>query len=484
MTVKNNADVVTKSAVELTAMLAAKEISSVEMLGAFQQHVEKHSVEINAIVETDYETALQLAKNADQLRSQCEFNELPPLHGLPMTVKEAFDVKGMTTTWGLTSHKNNRASNNAEAVDRLVQNGAIIFGKTNVPAALSDCQTFNPLYGRTNNPWNTDTTCGGSSGGSAAALAARFTPLELGSDLGGSIRTPAHFCGVFSHKPSYGLVSQVGHSLIQTTKQPDLAVAGPMARNADDLCLLFSLLTGATSQDKPAWHLEMPASRLNKISDARIAVLPTHPRCEVEYNIAEAVETLADELQKKGAKVEFNVQWPVDLAQCFHDYVILVRAVSLHHTPKELLMPLIEEAAKLDANDYSYRAAVRRAAALSHRSWSEIDERRMQLRSKWQAFFQNYDLIICPVHSSRAFPHITDIPREDRTLLVNGKVQDYNDYLFWMAIAGLSYLPSTVLPIASSGGLPIGVQLIGPYLEDMTTLKFAKLLEEVVPPLF
>lgn len=473
--------IVDKSAAELLAMLRRRQISSVELLGAFRDTIERHDGAINAVVQTDYEGALRNAAAADEARARSSgTGELGPLHGLPMTVKEAFDVAGMPTTWGMESHRGNIAGRNADAVDRLVDAGAIVFGKTNVPAGLADCQTFNPLFGLTSNPWNPDVTCGGSSGGSAAALAAHFTPIELGSDLAGSIRTPAHFCGVFSHKPSYRLVSQVGHSPSPTLEQPDLAVAGPMARSAEDLALMLELLAGPAAHDAAAWRVRLPKPRFDRLSDFRVAVLSNHPACDVDSGMVAAIEELAAELRRSGAQVEDKVEWPIDLESCFHDYMIMIRAVSLGHAPRHVLEPLIAEAAQLSDHDRGYRAAVRRAAALSHHAWSQIDRRRQDLRLAWLDFFRDYDVVLCPVHSSLAFAHDMTEPREDRTILVNGKAQDYNNYLFWPAIAGLSYLPSTVRPIGWVNGLPAGVQLIGPYLEDMTTIRFAGLLDELV----
>lgn len=461
-------------------MLRAREISSVELLEEFRRQIERHNPWVNAIVAVDYERALRQARACDDARSRLTADEQSPLLGLLMTVKESFDVAGMATTWGLPAFRSNQAVRNAEAVDRLADAGAIVFGKTNVPAGLSDCQTHNVLFGRTNNPWNRDVTCGGSSGGSAAALAARFSPVELGSDLGGSIRTPAHFCGVFSHKPSYGLVSLVGHSPFPTMGRPDLAVAGPMARNADDLELLFRILVGPARHDAPAWRVDLPAPRFDKIEAARVAVLADHEACPVDAGIVTAIQELAGDLRRAGAKVEENVAWPIDLVRCCQDYMLLVRAVGFSHAPRTELAGLAAEAGKLADNDESYRAAVRRAAALSHRDWAEIDERRQSFRAAWDAFFRDYDVVMCPVHSSAAFPHMTDLPREERTILVNGRAQDYNGYLFWLSIAGLSYLPCTVRPIGRSAGLPVGVQLIGPYLDDLTTIQFARLIEDVV----
>lgn len=469
------------SACELISLLVARRISSVEILDELVRAVDVHDHRVNAVVVRNFERAYKHARKKDRVRSPQTF-ESRPLDGVPMTVKEAFDVEGLATTWGLPAYRNNIARDNAETVDRLVDAGAIIFGKTNVPEGLVDCQSSNPLYGRTNNPWNTDLTCGGSSGGSAAALAAGFTPIELGSDLGGSIRTPAHFCGVFSHKPSYGLVSPIGHSLSPGIGQIDLFVVGPMARYAEDLRLVFDAIVGPMKQDAKAWRVGLPEPRGRRLQDFRVAVLSDHAGCTVDASIVRNLDALAASLRRLGVSVDEKPEIPVDLARCHHDYILLMRAVSLSHSSEEARR-LAQEPAILEDDDTSYRGAVRRAAGLSHYAWHLINRRRNDFRMAWSRFFRTYDVLLCPVHSVPAFPHNLAVAREDRVIEVNGRPQDYNQYLFWAAIAGLSYLPSTVRPIGMAGDVPVGIQIIGSYLEDRTTIRFAECLDEVCAPL-
>ena len=328
---------------------------------------------------------------------------------------------GLTTTWGLPAYRDNVARQNAEAVDRLVKAGAIVFGRTNVPEALADCQSSNSLYGATCNPWDARPTCGGSSGGSAAALAVGFTPIEPGSDLGRSIRTPAHFCGVFSHMPSYGLVSQIGHALSPGITQPDLGVVGPMARTAADLRLLLDIITGPAKHDAIGWRVALPAPRCSELGAFRVAVLANHDACDVDYDIAGMIGALAQSLRAHGVAVDENPEWPIDLAQCHQDYMLMMRAVSLSQSPPDVLERLSEEAADLKSDDVSYRAAVRRAAGLSHHAWAAINRRRNAFRMAWHRFFQEYDVVLCPVHSSQGFPHNTALAREDRPIEVNGR---------------------------------------------------------------
>ena len=392
-------------------------------------------------------------------------------------------MAGLPTTWGMRSRAGHRADADADAVSRLVAEGAIVFGKTNVPEGLADCQTVNPLYGRTNNPWDPARTCGGSSGGSAAALAAGFTCAELGSDLAGSLRTPAHFCGVYSHKPSYGLVSPIGHALDGDDTPTDLTVIGPMAKSASDLRLLFDCITGPSALDSAGWKLALPEARGRRLGAFRVAVLHDHSACEVDATIVEAIMTLARDLQRAGATVDFAPEWPIDLELCWQDYMIMMRAVGSRRAPAETLRMLSDRGAALPSEDLSYRAAIGRAAGLSHHAWLAINSRRHRFREAWQRFFRSHDVVLCPVHASLAFPHDVASAREDRILEINGRPQDYNQSLFWSAIAGLSYLPATVRPVTFARGLPIGVQIIGPYLEDRTTLRFAELLDQLCPRL-
>lgn len=469
------------TAVDLCANIRAGKLSCVEVLSSFISQIEKFDDAINAVVVRDFEQALTQARDADRKRSGSDGDNLGRLHGMPLTVKESFSVSGLATTWGMSSHRDNVADRSAEVVQRLNAAGAIVFGKTNVPTGVADHQTFNPLFGRTNNPWNTRLTCGGSSGGSAAALAAGFTSLELGSDLGGSLRVPAHFCGIYSHRPSYGLVPQTGHSLSGNAATTDITVIGPMARSVPDLMLLLDVLIGPDAFDTVAWKVELPRPRAETLADFRVAVLSNHRACDVDQSIQASIVNLADRLRKAGAEVSEKVEWPIDLDICHQDYMTMARAVALRHGSPEQIQRLIDAPIPPDETEVSYRSATRRAAGLSHHAWHALNERRHAFRRAWQRFFRSYDVVLCPVHASQAFAHDVESLREDRTIQVNGRTQDYNASLFWLAIAGLNYLPVTVRPIGLANELPIGIQIIGPYLEDRTTLRFAELLEELCP---
>src|SRR6266566_3032067 len=237
-----------RSAKELAADIRRKKIGCLELLDLYLSRVDKYNPALNAIIATDVEGARKRARAAD--RALARKQVWGPLHGVPMTIKESYDVVGMPTTWGVPELKDNLPLRNALAVDRLLDAGVVLFGKTNVPIYLADYQSYNAIYGTTNNPWDLSRAPGGSSGGSAAALAAGLTGFEAGSDIGSSIRNPAHYCGVFGHKPTYGIVPPRGQALPGRVAQGDISVIGPMARSAEDLAIGLSAMAGADEIDR------------------------------------------------------------------------------------------------------------------------------------------------------------------------------------------------------------------------------------------
>jgi amidase len=251
-----------RSAKELAAALAQKKVSSAELLEYSIKRIETFDPRINAVVVRDFDRARVAAKAADEALAR---GERRPLLGIPMAVKESFNIAGLPTTWGIPKFKDFTPTEDAVAVARFKAAGAIIFGKTNVPLELGEWQSYNEIYGTTNNPWDLARTPGGSSGGSAAALAAGFGPLSLGSDIGGSLRAPAHYCGVYAHKPTWGLVPFRGHtppSFPPIPRDIDLAVAGPMARSASDLALALDVLAGPDeTRGGIGYRLALPATR-------------------------------------------------------------------------------------------------------------------------------------------------------------------------------------------------------------------------------
>ncbi|HWP14407.1 MAG TPA: amidase family protein, partial [Xanthobacteraceae bacterium] len=222
-----------KSATDLASLIRRKKVSALELLDHFLDRIEKHNPKLNAVIWMDREGARKRAKAADAALKKGK--RLGPLHGVPMTIKESFQVAGSPTTWGLPAMKDNVTQTTAVVAQRMIDAGVTLFGKSNVPVMLADWQSYNSVYGTTNNPWDVSRTPGGSSGGSSAALAAGLTGIEAGSDIGSSIRNPAHYCGVFGHKPTYGLITPRGQALPNVVAPSDISVVGPLARSAQDL---------------------------------------------------------------------------------------------------------------------------------------------------------------------------------------------------------------------------------------------------------
>ena len=475
------------SAHEILEKIKQGEVSSLEVLESFLAQVEKVNPKINAVVALDIERAKEKAKEADNKISLK--SKLGPLHGLPMTIKDAFEVEGIVSTGGNPAWKDNVPKRNAEAVQRLVDAGAIIFGKTNVPFLSSDLQSFNKIYGTTNNPWDLERTPGGSSGGSAAALAAGMTPLELGSDIGGSIRVPAHFCGLYGHKPSYNIISEVGHmppppGSILTGN--GLSVAGPLARSPEDLEIALDVLVAAQEQDNQAWKVKLPKARTKKIKELKIAVWPDEPYAEADNEITNLIKDTAEDLRHAGAKVE-TVDLPISFEEIDKIYSLLLNPLMLAGSPKETFETLAKLNESLDPNDVSELAKVARGSVLKHADWVLVNAIRQNMRQKWREFFNKFDVILCPTCITPAFKH-NHSPVHERKLTINGKDDEYLRATLWAGPAVSAGLPSTNVPIGmSSNNLPISMQITGPYLEDKTCLEVAKVVRNLrggfkIPP--
>jgi amidase len=482
------AEMAYRRATDLVEALANKSVSSRELVDDAIARIEALDGKLNAVVVRDFAAARAAATAADEALAR---GERRPLLGLPMTVKEQFNIAGLITTWGEPAFKDWRPTEDALAVTRLKAAGAVILGKTNVPLNLSDWQSYNSIYGTTNNPWDVTRTPGGSSGGAAAALAAGFVSLELGSDIGGSLRTPAHFCGVYAHKPSLDLVPQRGGGPPGSpaiTVRGDLAVTGPMARSAADLELELGVLAGPDERwDGIGYRLALPPPRHDALKDFRVLVLDSHPLCPTANSITGALNRLAERLGKAGCSVSRASPSLPDLARTARLYAELLsafRSADLSADDRERVQ---SAANALVPGDDSIRASRLRGLTISHPDWVRANRIRAGMSQRWQALFQDVDVVLCPPMPSLAFPH-DHSPYPTRKLEIDGKLVTYGDQLVWISIATLCGLPATVAPIErSEAGLPIGVQIIGGYLEDRTTIGFAELLEReyggfVAPP--
>ena len=468
----------------LAAEIRKKKIGCLELLDLYLSRVEKHNPSLNAIIATDVESARKRARAAD--RALARRQVWGPLHGVPMTIKESFNVVGMPATWGIPALKENMPSRNAVVVDRLQDAGVVLFGKTNVPMFLADYQSYNAIYGTTNNPWDLSRSPGGSSGGSAAALASGLTGIEVGSDIGSSIRNPAHYCGVYGHKPTFGIVPERGHTLGRVAAS-DINVVGPLGRGAEDLELGLAVMAGPDEIDTAGYTLTLPAPRQKSLREFKVAVMLSDPNSEVDVEVQEKVQAVAEFLAKKGAKVSDTARPDIDTGKAQRTYIHLLRAATSGRQTQEEFEKNAQTARGLSASDESYYARMLRGSTASHRDWLEANEERHKMRRKWAGFFKEYDLLLCPAAASAAFPHDQQGERWERTIEVNGRRVPTTDQLFWAGYSGMAYLPSTVAPAGSTKtGLPVGVQIIGPQYGDRTCIQMARLLERefqaFVPP--
>jgi amidase len=473
-----------RSAKHLAAAIRGKKIGALELLDLYLARTEKLNPRINAIVVTDVDAARERARAAD--RAVARRRKLGPLHGVPMTIKESYNVVGMPTTWGVPEMKNNYPRANAVTVDRLLAAGVTLFGKTNVPIHLADYQSYNAIYGVTNNPWDVSRTPGGSSGGSAAALAAGLTGLEAGSDIGSSIRNPAHFCGVFGHKPTFGIVPYRGQTLTGALSDPDISVVGPLARSADDLDVALAVMAGPDDIESAGLALRLRPPRQKTLREFRVAVVLDSPEAEVDREVQDRLQALADFLGRQRATVSDRARPDVDMAQANRIYIALLRAATSGRLTAAEFERQRAEAQRL-SDDQSYYARMVRANTLPHRDWLAFNEARHRMRFAWADFFREWDLLLCPVAASAAFVHDHGGERWERTVRINGKDVPATDQLFWAGYSGMVYLPATVAPCGfTPAGLPVGVQIVAPQYGDRTSIHFAKLLERefqaFVPP--
>jgi amidase len=471
---------------ELVAALQARKISATELADHVIARIEALDPKLNAVVVHDFDRGRDAAKAADAALAR---GERRPLLGIPMVVKESFDVAGLPTTWGVPAFKDWKPKEDAVIIARVKAAGAVILGKTNVPLLLGDWQSHNDIYGATNNPWDLGRTPGGSSGGSSAALAAGFGPLSLGSDIGGSLRTPAHYCGIYAHKPTTGLVPMRGHAPpASAARENGLSVVGPMARSAADLALSLDVIAGPDETDVGvAYRLALPAPRHKELKDFRVLIVDDHPLLPTASTVRTAFERLSQRLVKAGVKVGRNSPLLPDFADAGRLYMRLLMAALSVRWPPDLYEEALAAAAALKPDDNSLVAERGRGATLSFRDWVAADAARAKLQEQWSALFREWDLVLCPPMPTPAFLHEHSTPISARHVEINGKEYPYFDQMVWPGVATTPRLPSTAAPIGlSETGLPIGVQIVGPYLEDRTPIRFAELMERefggFVPP--
>jgi amidase len=462
------------SATQLAGKIRDRQIGCLELLEFFVARAERYNPKLNTIVAWQVEKARERARAADAALARGE--TWGPLHGIPMTVKESFNIAGLPTTFGNPVWKDNIPAANAVAIDRLEAAGAVIYGKTNVPFMLADSQSYNDIYGTTNNPWALDCGPGGSSGGEAAALAAGFGALGAGSDIAGSLRNPAYYCGIYGHKPSYGLIPTRGHGPPGPVTPVDISVVGPMARAAEDLALALGVLVGPDLLQQPAWRVQLPAPRGRSLKDFRVAIWGARPDAPIDDGIAAAFAAAVAAAAKAGAAIDESARPGFDPAEYHQLFMLLLRAATASRLRDADYAEQQKIAAALSPDDDGPVAQMARGATVSHRAWGVANEARNKLRYQWQDFFTRYDVLLAPVAATAAFPHDHDPDKGARRVIVNGKPSLHVD-ITWAGLASLCYLPATAAPIGlSQNGLPVGLQIIGPEGEDLTTIEFARLL--------
>jgi amidase len=477
-------DFATATATALTTAIRNREISSRELLEFLLARIETVNPALNAIVALDCDRARAAADAADQRAAHGDL--AGPLHGLPMTVKDTFETEGLITTSGAKDLADYRPQRDAVAVARLKAAGAIVFGKSNTPLYAGDWQTYNDVYGRTNNPWDHSRTAGGSSGGAAAAVAAGITPLDFGSDIGGSIRNPAHYNGVYGLKPSWGVVPVRGHipgppgSLVQA----DVGVVGPIARSVADLKLVLDVVAGPLPHDAAGWRLDLdPGLGLTDVTQLRVATVfdEGHDVIPVAADVRANLDAFAARLAAAGAKVS-AASLPVPLADAFRSWQNLtlpIIGVGLPEAEYAKLAKLESEPGESD------ELVVGRALTSRYRAWISACELRERQREAWAEFFAGYDAVLAPIMPTAAFRHDTDRPMNERVLAVAGRPVTHFAASAWCGAIGAMLLPAVALPTGpNQAGLPVGVQVIGPYLADQRLLRIAGLIDQAAGPGF
>jgi amidase len=460
------------TAVAAAEAIRAKTVSAVELTQHTLRRIDTYQPKLNAYVYLLREQALAAAARADEALARGE--STGPLHGVPINVKESYGVEGQPCTWGVPALRNARAARHSVPVRRLLDAGSVLLGATNVPLYLMDGQAFNDIYGRTNNPWDLARTPGGSSGGTAAALAAGMAFFGIGSDIGGSIRTPASFCGIYGHKPSLDIVNMTGHLPGGLQSDPGfstlLAAGGPMARGAQDLAAGLQILAGPEPPESKAWQWTLPPPRHGKLRDFRIGYVLEDPSVPVSAETRMVLEAAVRACEKAGAAVKPG--WPDNFpfAEMVETYLFLLGAFDFSVMPPER-QPYVRAGLERRTDAFA------RGALTGFADWQKRNFQRLAYRALWERFFQTTDVFLLPTAFTAAFPH-DPTPTDTRTLTTpEGETHGFWDILSYIVPPTLTGCPATTAPAGlSRSGLPVGLQIMGPYLEDATTVEFARLL--------
>jgi amidase len=456
----------TDSLVSMIAALDGCEVSARELLDAHLNRIELLDRDVNAVVTVAPERARAEAAVIDETRARG--GAVGPLAGVPITIKDAIATEGLRSTGGAIELSSHVPTIDATVVDAVRRAGAVVFGKTNVPRWSGEYQTTNEIFGTTNNPWDLDCTPGGSSGGPAAAVAMGFTGFEIGTDIGGSVRVPSSFCGVYGHKPSFGVIPTFGYLDHPTFHRnaADANVFGPIARSIDDLDLLVDLLAGPNPDDAVGWRLDLPASPATDLAGFNVAAWLDDDFCPVDSAVLDVLTSAVDALESAGARIDRTRRPDLDPS-----------AASTNG------LRLISSATDISSTDVEFAATVEGGYAVPHRAWDVMHRERGEIRRRWAEFFADIDILLCPVTPVPAFRHVhaPDGPNWSHATLSDYGDRPYGDLIGWNALIGSAYLPVTVPPIGrTTDGLPIGVQVVAPYLRDRSALAFARCVSEVL----
>ncbi|MFC2164195.1 amidase [Acidobacteriota bacterium] len=468
------------SAVEAAKAIQQKEISSVELTEHILNRIDQYNPLLNAVVTVCKDEALSRAHLADEAQEKGKI--WGPLHGVPITVKDTFEIAGVRTTSGAPSLSEYIPKDDAASVSRLRAAGSVILGHTNVPLFAGDWQSYNKVFGTTNNPWNLERTPGGSTGGGAAALAAGLSYLSIGSDLGGSIRMPAHFCGVYGHRPTFNLVPIRGHIPPPPGSPPlspgEMAVAGPLARNAADLKMALEILGGPDVDEATAYQWSLPPARKDRLSEYRIGYMVDDPLCPLSSDVKEVIVQTIEIVRKVNLRMKEG--WPQEMKpDSQYDSFRYLLAASYAQLLRDDKVDKLRSFAA--SPDNSFDAVQARAWTDPHKHFLAASNARMTARAAWQAYFQTHDVFLMPTLFIPAFPHDHSHPFYGRKFQTPEGPRDYEDLMFWISFAALAGLPATTAPVGlTKEGLPVGIQIVGPYLEDATPIDFAEKLADVV----
>lgn len=432
--------------------IRTRKLSVAEAVDAAIGRAGRLDAEIDAIAVPDFERAYATAQAMDKAPRRLD----QPLFGVPMTIKESFDVAGLPTTWGHARFKDQVAPKDALLVQRLKAAGAIIIGKTNVPVDLTDWQSFNPVYGRTVNPHNPGRSPGGSSGGSAAAVASGIVPCDYGTDIGGSVRVPAHFCGVWAHKTTWGLVPKHGHEFPGMSRREGfiaaadgpLSIAGPLARNAADLAVLTEV--GA----------EVPLRRRSKpLRECRLLAITSLPGAPVDASVAGPTEAALEALARAGVRIERASPLLPDQAAHYRSYLKMMNIAMSGGAPGP-------DGKRATATD-----------------WFALMNAQAACIAEWEALFAQFDFVLAPPAPVLAVPH-SDKAVFRGSLVIDGTEEPGSCGLVWSGMATFPGLPSTVLPIGSGtylgAELPCGMQVIGPRWSDLDCIAAAEAIGQIL----